>query len=205
MEKESKKEYDKEYSIRNKEKISERKKAYYLKNKNKIIEKQLSYYYENKEEILEKYKVKYSNNSESILEKCKIYYEKNKDSILEKEREKYKNGGKEKIKKRRKEDFLFKLKTTLGNRLRNFLKSKGLNKKNKRTFDIIGCDPNFLREYLEIRFKPGMNWDNHGEWHIDHIIPLDIALNEEEIFILSHYTNLQPLWKAENLSKGCKI
>ena len=29
-----------------------------------------------------------------------------------------------------------------------------------------------LMEHLENRFKPGMSWDNYGEWHIDHKIPI---------------------------------
>jgi hypothetical protein len=63
-----------------------------------------------------------------------------------------------------------------------------------------------LKAYLEAKFKPGMSWDNYGEWHIDHIIPLnDFELTIREQFLDAvHYTNLQPLWKAENLSKGIK-
>jgi 5-methylcytosine-specific restriction endonuclease McrA len=58
---------------------------------------------------------------------------------------------------------------------------------------------------LEKLFKEGMTWENHGEWHIDHIIPISKAKTAEEIYKLNHYTNLQPLWKRENLCKGSKI
>jgi len=51
-----------------------------------------------------------------------------------------------------------------------------------------------------------MTWENHGEWHIDHIKPCSLfnLLNEDEQKKCFHYTNLQPLWASENLSKGCK-
>jgi hypothetical protein len=50
-----------------------------------------------------------------------------------------------------------------------------------------------------------MNWSNRNLWHIDHIIPLASAKTEEEMIKLCHYTNLQPLWAIENMSKGSKI
>lgn len=50
-----------------------------------------------------------------------------------------------------------------------------------------------------------MTFENHGEWHLDHIIPLASAINEEDIIKLNHYTNFQPLWSKENLKKGSKI
>ena len=69
----------------------------------------------------------------------------------------------------------------------------------------MGCSPEFLKEHLQSKFKDGMNWDNYGSWHIDHIIPLSSAKTTEEFNTLCHYTNLQPLWASENLSKGKKM
>ncbi len=57
--------------------------------------------------------------------------------------------------------------------------------------------------------KDTMTWDNYGlyGWHIDHIKPLaSFDLTDREQFLEAcHYTNLQPLWAEENLSKGNKI
>lgn len=52
-----------------------------------------------------------------------------------------------------------------------------------------------------------MSWDNHSVfgWHVDHIVPLNSANTEDELYKLCHYTNLQPLWASENISKGDKI
>lgn len=61
-----------------------------------------------------------------------------------------------------------------------------------------------VRNYLESKFQPGMSWDNYGHWHIDHIIPLATAKTVEEVKQLCHYTNLQPLWAADNKKKGAK-
>ena len=50
-----------------------------------------------------------------------------------------------------------------------------------------------------------MSWENRNEWHVDHIIPLCSAKTQEELYNLCHYTNLQPLWVKDNLTKGSKI
>ena len=89
-------------------------------------------------------------------------------------------------------------------RLRKYLTIHNITKRNK-TFDIVGCTPEFLKEYLEIQFTEGMTWENRCEWHIDHIIPLSSAKNEDELYKLCHYTNLQPLWAEDNLKKSNKI
>ena len=75
----------------------------------------------------------------------------------------------------------------------------------------LGCSVRELAAYLEERFSPGMNWGNHGvgsgRWSIDHITPLSsVDLTDRTQFLLvSHYSNLQPLWFADNVSKGAKV
>jgi|688.fasta_scaffold434599_1 hypothetical protein len=144
--------------------------------------------------------------------KIKEIHKKWRDSNVPSERERsnnWKKNNKNKVnnykKERRKTDSLYKIKENLRNRIRSFLKLNGIQKLN-RTFDIVGCSPEFLKEYLEKKFTDGMSWDLIGNHiHIDHIIPLSSAKNSEEVYKLCHYTNLQPLWSKDNLSKGCKI
>ena len=136
-------------------------------------------------------------NKEIVKERKKIYYLNNKEKIREYKR-KWEG-------KRRNDGTLFKLKQLVRHRIGMFMKANNMNKNNK-TFDIVGCSPQFLKEHLEKQFKDGMTWDKIGkEIHIDHIIPLSSAKTEEDIYKLCHYTNLQPLWAQENLSKGNRI
>jgi len=70
----------------------------------------------------------------------------------------------------------------------------------------LGCTIEELKRYLESKFQGGMSWDNYGRngWHIDHIRPLsgyDLS-NTEQVKEACHYSNLQPLWRQDNLSKG---
>lgn len=74
-------------------------------------------------------------------------------------------------------------------------------KKSKKTEEILGCSIDYFLTYISSKFKEGMTFDNHGEWHIDHIIPISTAKTEVEIIKLNHYTNLQPLWAKDNLIK----
>lgn len=108
-------------------------------------------------------------------------------------------------KKRKANDPIFKLVKTLRSRLNSALKRKNI-KKGFSTMELTGCELNVLKEFLESKFKEGMTWENHGKWHIDHINPccnFDLE-DEEEQKKCFHYTNLQPLWAKENLSKGGK-
>ncbi len=44
----------------------------------------------------------------------------------------------------------------------------------RKAFDLVGYTPEDLKNHLERQFKNGMTWDNYGEWHVDHIIPMKV-------------------------------
>jgi len=108
--------------------------------------------------------------------------------------------------KRLKEDPAYKLCHNCSVILRSHLKKNKLPKSGKTASYIGTTNYEFLKQYLELKFKPGMSWDNwgkgKGKWNIDHIVPLASASNEDELKKLLHYTNLQPLWSEENNIKG---
>ena len=160
----------------------------------------------NRSEDAKQRKILYNNlyrvkNREVINNKMKIYYKKNPNKIIKGSLEYFRSYHKN----RYKVDILFKLSKILRSRLNKIIKLNNIDKKNK-TFDIVGCSPQFLKTYLENKFTEGMSWDNYGfyGWHIDHITPLSSAKTEEEIHKLTHYTNLQPLWSKDNLKKSNK-
>lgn len=105
---------------------------------------------------------------------------------------------------RRKRDPKYALICSLRSRLyqaftkRKVVRERGLGK-------ILGAPLDQAKAHLEKQFTEGMSWENYGDWHVDHIIPLSSAKTQEDLVVLCHHTNLQPLWAEENLRKGAKI
>lgn len=69
------------------------------------------------------------------------------------------------------------------------------------TTEALGASWEAVAAWIQRQFADGMSWDNIGEWHIDHVVPLASAKNEHELRQLFHYTNLRPAWPGDNLSK----
>lgn len=111
----------------------------------------------------------------------------------------------ENSKKRKERDPLFRFKEAIRGLVKNTFHRKSCNK-NCKTYNILGCTFEELKIHIEKQFQSGMTWENHGlyGWHIDHIKPIDLATNKEEVIKLNHYTNLQPLWAKDNLFKSNK-
>jgi hypothetical protein len=71
----------------------------------------------------------------------------------------------------------------------------------------LGCSIKEFKLYLESQFLPGMSWDNYGEWHIDHVIPISLfdLSDETQTKEACNYLNLQPLWASDNIKKSNNV
>lgn len=97
----------------------------------------------------------------------------------------------------------------LNHRMSEMIRSVLRGRKSGTTWtSLVGYSIEDLRRHIERQFLPGMNWENMGDWHIDHIVAkssfryADAADAEfQSCWALS---NLRPLWAADNMSKGKK-
>jgi hypothetical protein len=168
----------------------------------------------NKEKIRETQKIAYKKHYEANKEKIQAahgdYNKLNKDKI-KKQRQEYYQKNKRKILDYNESYHQNKLKSNTQYRLAYILRCRlrtALNKKYKAGHAVkdLGCSITELKIYLESKFQAGMSWENHSQtgWHIDHIKPLSrFDLSDREQFLEAcHYSNLQPLWAEDNLSKS---
>ena len=166
--------------------------GYYARKKEQIAAYQKTYYQENAEKIKAREQERKKQNKEQV------------DAYNKKYRAEHRKEHNEYIKRRR-EDPTYKMVCSVRNLLNNAFNKRMKVGKNQRAEEILGCSIEFFIEHLQSQFKEGMTLENHGEWHIDHIIPLSSAKTEEEVLRLNHYTNLQPLWAKENITKRNKV
>lgn len=187
------KEYLKNYQSKNKVELAKKAKEYRLTNKDKITNYRKERYLTNRDSILLDRKAYYENNKQKILNRTKNYQKKNKVKVRQRINRWFH--------KKTKEDSLFKLTHNIRSLIKNSLKHRGI-KKNTSLVQILGCSSEEFKVHLESQFQDGMSWDNHGMWHLDHIIPISWGKTEEEIIALNHHTNFQPLWAKDNYFKS---
>ena len=88
----------------------------------------------------------------------------------------------------------------------NYCLSTG--KGGKTSEALLGYPMTELRDHLQRQFVRGMSWQNMGEWHIDHIVPLAsftiTGPADPELRRAWALPNLRPLWAAENIAKRDK-
>jgi hypothetical protein len=173
---------------------------YYCKNCAKINTKEWK-------EQNPNYPKKYYKENIDKLKEYQNLYNLNNYNYQKEYRENNRNSYNNYIKERKQNDPIFKFKYNtrrlIGNSFKRTL--KGIYKKGKKTEEILGCSLKEFTQYLQSQFIEGMTLENYTKWEIDHKIPISSASTEEEIYKLNHYTNLQPLWKEDNRSKGDKF
>ena len=149
-------------------------------------------YRETNQELFRSY---YHLNKEDYQNRMKIWNKENQTKVNEYVMGRYNN------------EPLYKLSMTTRNLIRDTFKRSCEGKfiKSNKTEEILGCSLDEFIKHLELLFVEGMTLENHGKWEIDHKIPISSAKNEEELIKLNHYSNLQPLWKNDNRSKGNKL
>lgn len=155
--------------------------------------KQLDMFYNDK---------RYSDNKYPSCKECKKtklaeYYQTHREEVIKRDiaRKTFKYAN----------DLNYNLKHKLRSRLRSALKREY---RSGLAIECLGCSIEEFKIYLESKFEEGMTWSNNTKygWHIDHIQPLDgfDLTDQDQLKKACHYTNLQPLWAEDNLSKGNK-
>jgi len=170
----------------------------YLKNKEHELKTHKEWRTRNKEKWKKIY-LEYQANNMTYYSKQSLQWRKNNPKKAREMKNAYRR-------RRNERDPAYKIRQNLSSRLCAILK-RSTTRKSKPTMKLVGCSLKELKEHLQSKFKDGMNWDNYGQWHVDHIIPcayfnLVFSSQQEVCF---HYLNLQPLWAEENLKKRDKL
>jgi len=148
-----------------------------------------AYYYANRQEILEKGRAL----CEQRREKRRAYTQSRREAHAKQ------------VRARRDANPALRLHHRMSQGLRKQLR---LGKAWQSTASLLGYTASELAAHLERQFTKGMSWENMGEWHIDHIVPLasfNVTSGDDPEFRRAWaLTNLRPLWAAENLRKHAR-
>ncbi len=155
---------------------------------------------ETKERKRKNYDKWYEQNKEHRKEYLKEYREKNLDKIRKTKRDYERN--------RKDTDPAYKLIANFRTAIYQVLKENNV-EKNKHYFDILRYTPEELISHLENLFTDGMTWENYGEWHVDHRMPISSfnfeSVDDDSFIKCWSLDNLQPMWGKENIVKGNNI
>lgn len=172
---------------------------YYKANRDKIKARTRAWSEANRERKIENSKRHYSENKETYIQNAAEWAAENRSRRSEICRNYI-----ARMREHKPNEFI---PAEVARRLLSRVLSSTGKRKHGRTFSIIGYNKQQFVEHMESMFQDGMSWDNHGEWHVDHIIPVAELVrcgvtNPAKINALE---NLRPLWAKDNMSKGDKF
>jgi hypothetical protein len=159
-------------------------------------------------------KTKELERNRKLIQRQKTYNDPEKLEHRKKVTRDWKQKNKERINKdarnKRKIDPLHKIKTNLRCNIKDaFVNTlNGEFQKSMRTSEILGCTYEEFMDHIKSQFVSWMKWENYGNcksneydcsWHLDHIIPVTYAKNREQLLLLNHWSNFQPLCSRKNV------
>jgi len=157
-------------------------------------------YHKHKEKKSEYHKIWAQDKKEHLKEYQKKWRDENRD--------KWRKTKRTYERTRKANDPLYKLISNFRTAIYQVLKENNVDK-NGHYFEILKYSPDELISHLENQFKDGMTWDNYGEWHVDHILPITSfniqEIGDNEFMKCWSLNNLQPMWGEENIKKSNKI
>lgn len=156
---------------------------------------------QNRKNTTKKYRKENKEKLKSDAKKYRQLSKNHKQEYQKKFRKTHKGYDSNWVKERCKKDSWYKLQRIARGLIRRVLKHKKINK-DGRTFEMLRYSNEKLKQRMEVNFKEGMNWNNYGKWHIDHKKPVSKFKEGTPPYIINILSNLQPLWKEENLTKG---
>ena len=155
---------------------------------------------ETKKRKSENHKKWSEQNKEHLSKYLKEYREKNVDKIRKTKRDYERN--------RKANDPLYKLISNFRTAIYQVLKENRVDK-NQSYFDVLQYTPEQLIVHLEKQFTERITWENYGEWHVDHKLPISSfniqEMGDSEFMKCWSLENLQPMWGEENIRKSNKI
>lgn len=173
-----------DYYKANREKIKARTRAWSEANRERKIENRKRHYSENKETYIQSAAEWAAENRSRRSEICRNY-----------------------IARMREDNPSEFIPAEVARRLLARVISSTGKKKTGRTFSVIGYNKQQFAEHMESMFEHGMSWSNHGEWHVDHIIPVSelVRCGVTDPAKINALENLRPMWAKDNMSKGANF
>ena len=195
------KERTSKYAIANPDKRVARKQ----KNRDQILKKNREWRERNRAAIKEKL-------AATLPERAKTqraYYEKNKEKILAMARARYAENKPVHLEYSRRRYARMRLDPgfRIAKVLRQMIRRLFIDKAGVSTFTLVGYRPEDLKRHIERSWLVGMSWENYGDWHVDHVMPIKalVGAGVTDPAVINALSNLQPLWAKDNLAKGARV
>lgn len=170
-------------------------KRYYEKNRESIKARSRQWAIDNKERKSQNRRIEYQRNREKYLEGAAKWAKENREKRTKICLEYFKR-----MKEERPQEYVT---TVMARKMIYRILEKTGGAKLSTTFKLLGYTREQFKERISSLFEPGMSWENHGKWHIDHIIPVAelVRCGVSDPAKINALANLRPLWAADNLAK----